>query len=414
MGPVVGGLSRRLGAGGGGVIGGRVTLALDPVALAHLSTGLRSALVSGTNGKTTTTRMLAAALGTIGPVTTNAGGANLPYGLVAALSSGAWRRPRREGVDGSSGGPGLAALEVDESYVGIVAEQVHPAVVVLLNLSRDQLDRSSEVRLLSTRWRRATAQLGADATVVANADDPMVVWGAGEARRVVWVAAGLVWRNDAVGCPNCEGRIEFHPGGWACSCGFRRPDPDVTIEDDQVVTRSGARFGLELGLPGRCNRANAAMALTGAEVMGADPGPALHALAGLSDVDGRYATVTVGGNRARLLLAKNPAGWAEVFDVLAPEPGPVVVAINAKVADGRDPSWLWDVPFERLAGRRVVATGERCLDLAVRLRYAGVEHKTVRDLVDAVSAAGRVGPDNTPVDVVANYTTFQALRRRAA
>ena len=113
--------------------------------------------------------------------------------------------------------------------------------------------------------------------------------------------------------------------------------------------------------------------------------------------------------QARLLLAKNPAGWLEVFDVLRPPPVPVVVAINARIADGRDPSWLWDVPFERLAGRLVVASGERARDLAVRLRYASVEHGLEPDPVAAIAAAG--GPS---VDVVANYTSFQSLRARLA
>jgi UDP-N-acetylmuramyl tripeptide synthase len=124
-------------------------------------------------------------------------------------------------------------------------------------------------------------------------------------------------------------------------------------------------------------------------------------------VDGRYRVVPVGGSQARLLLAKNPPGWLEVFDMLAPPPGPVVVVINARLADGRDPSWLWDVPFERLAGRPVAATGERSRDLAVRLWYAGVEHQRIPDPVDAIRA---LGPG--PVDVAANYTALRDLDAR--
>jgi UDP-N-acetylmuramyl tripeptide synthase len=164
---------------------------------------------------------------------------------------------------------------------------------------------------------------------------------------------------------------------------------------------------LELSLPGRANRANAAMALTVATVMGVDAGAALAAMRRVADVVGRYSTVSVGGTEARLLLAKNPAGWLEALDVLRPPPLPVVVAINARIADGRDPSWLWDVPFERLAGRRVVATGERARDLAVRLRYAGIDHVCVPDLEESLTALGAPA-----VDVVANYTSFQALRTR--
>jgi UDP-N-acetylmuramyl tripeptide synthase len=149
------------------------------------------------------------------------------------------------------------------------------------------------------------------------------------------------------------------------------------------------------------------MAMAAAEQFGVDPATALDAMRETTEVAGRYATVMVGPVRARLLLAKNPAGWLEVFDFLAPPPTPVVVAINARIADGRDPSWLWDVPFERLKGRVVIATGERGRDLAVRLHYAGVDHRFDPDLVRAITAAP--GPE---VDVVANYTSFQDISRR--
>jgi UDP-N-acetylmuramyl tripeptide synthase len=127
-------------------------------------------------------------------------------------------------------------------------------------------------------------------------------------------------------------------------------------------------------------------------------------MAAIGEVAGRYRTVTVGETRARLLLAKNPAGWLEVFDLLAPPPTPVVIAINAKIADGKDPSWLWDVPFERLRGRMVMATGERSRDLAVRLHYAEVEHRHQPDPIAAIRSV--VAPE---VDVVANYTSFQTI-----
>lgn len=135
---------------------------------------------------------------------------------------------------------------------------------------------------------------------------------------------------------------------------------------------------------------------------------ALAAMQAVEEVAGRYTTIESAGTVARLLLAKNPAGWADVFDMLAPAPGPVVVAINAQTADGHDPSWLWDVPFERLQGRRVVATGERYLDLAVRLHYAGVAHDKELDLLRALAAAG---PGKA--DVVANYTAFHQFLARA-
>ncbi|HZU74848.1 MAG TPA: MurT ligase domain-containing protein [Acidimicrobiales bacterium] len=414
-------LSRSVGAGDGSVIGGRVSLALDPGALASLGRGHPAGLVSGTNGKTTTTRLLAAALETAGPVVTNLGGANLPPGLVTALARA---------------GPGaMAALEVDEAYVPRVAQALSPRALCLLNLSRDQLDRINEVRMLAGRWRSAVAAM-ASTTVVANADDPMVAWAAGTAPQVVWVAGGLAWHLDATGCPACEGVIAFAGAGagagsaggeWSCTagCGLRRPRPEVLLDGADLVRRSEdgeERFALSVCLPGAHNRANAMMAAVTAAQMGVSLAEAARAVGAVGEVAGRYGVVRVEGAAARLILAKNPAGWMTVFDLLAP--GPLAVAINARVADGRDPSWLWDVPFERLAGRTVVATGERCRDLAVRLRYAGVDHVTEADLGRAVTLAHRLrlsqdgagGPTaaelpDRPVDVVANYTSFQALRR---
>jgi UDP-N-acetylmuramyl tripeptide synthase len=434
VGRSLGALSRAAGRGTGSVIGGHAILAIQPQALALLATGRRVALVSGTNGKTTTTKLLAAAVGALtgSEVVTNVLGANMPTGLAAALAAGP---------------PGCpAVLEVDEAWLGRVATQVRPVVVVLLNLSRDQLDRNNEVRHVAQRWRQV-CQEATGATVVANADDPLVAWAASGAEKVTWVGAGLRWTGDATGCPQCAGPIEFAPSGdeWRCAqCDFARPQPEVWLSAQGLAGdgtgaegvggrahfADGRSVAVRLRLPGRCNQANAVTAMAAATAM-AGPRPAtpevaptaraevaLAAMAKVVDVAGRYAVVRLGASPARLLLAKNPAGWAEVFDMLAPAPAPVVVAINARTADGHDPSWLWDVPFERLAGRKVVATGERGTDLAVRLHYADVDHELVSDLMGAVKAAsgGRPGSDaktGEVVDVVANYTSFHQLLARA-
>jgi UDP-N-acetylmuramyl tripeptide synthase len=412
------------------VAGGRVGLALEPTLLATLARGRKVALVSGTNGKTTTTALLVAArsdpVGTV-PVATNRTGANMPAGQVAALAEAA------EGAD--------AVLEVDEGYLGRLIEETRPRVVLLLNLSRDQLDRISEVRMLAERWRTALGHLdpdpeGAGTVVVANADDPMVVWAAGGAPEVRWVGAGQVWHHDAVGCPSCGGGIRFAAdGAWACdSCPFSRPDRDAWLEGSELVTAGGARFPFELALPGRFNRANAALVAVAAPLLdrpAATTGPtdrpmtealALARMATVTEVAGRFATVRRRGRTLRLLLAKNPAGWTAMLDLLeesGPRADPVVLSINARVADGLDPSWLWDVPFERLAGRTVVATGDRRLDLAVRLHYAGVETTVVPDPLAAVDRAIDLGAPPAPgtppadtLDLLGNYTAFGDLRAR--
>jgi UDP-N-acetylmuramyl tripeptide synthase len=169
---------------------------------------------------------------------------------------------------------------------------------------------------------------------------------------------------------------------------------------------------VDVALPGLFNRANAVMAAVAAQVLGAPIDDALAATAQVSAVEGRFTVRTVSGIDTRLLLAKNPAGWAELLELVGSEERPVVVAINARVADGRDPSWLWDVPFEQLKGRSVVATGERCRDLSVRLRYAEVEHSTIADPVEALRAAGASGDQRAPVEFVGNYTAFHDLLRR--
>jgi len=246
-----------------------------------------------------------------------------------------------------------------------------------------------------------------------------VAWAASAGRHVTWVATGQRWRSDATTCGACGGRVQWEPvvaaGGsagpsapsWACTtCGFSRPQPQVSLVGEELELADGRRLPVRLQLPGWCNLANAAMATAGAAVLGVHPEAALEAMAAVGTVAGRYQVVDVDGVKVRLLLAKNPAGWAETLDLVRPAPLPMVIGINARVADGRDPSWLWDVPFERLAGRLVVATGDRGRDLAVRLRYAGVDHRFLAGYGEAVRIAGSV-----EVDLAANYTSFQDARR---
>ena len=391
-GSLAAGLSRRTGRGDGTTIGGRITLSLDPSALAHAAGGREIALVSGTNGKSTTRTMLVAALSTRGPVVSNSGGANLPTGLTAALA--------RDRISQ------LGVLEVDEPFLPLVATAVRPRAVVLLNLSRDQLDRYAEVRRLAGIWRQSLSQPDGP-VAIANCDDPLVVWAAGVAPAVTWVAAGQRWQVDTAVCPACGGVIDRTAGSWSSDCGLTRPTPDWTVDGDTVVDPSGHRHQVTLAIPGAVNVGNAAMAAAAAARWDVSPADSFAAMTRITEIDGRYLTTTFAGVAARLLLAKNPAGWTEALTMLPATKVGVIVAVNARAADGRDPSWLWDVPFEVLQGRSVVATGERSRDVAVRLRYAGVEHIRVDDAAAALQAAGKDGP----VEILANYTAFQHYRR---
>lgn len=385
--------SRVTGRGAGTQVSGRVMLAIAPDLLADVAAGRRVAIVSATNGKTTTTRLLAEALRACGlPIVTNHTGANMPAGVAAALG-----RDRESGT---------AVLEVDERWVPKVVDPLHAELLVLGNLTRDQLDRFGEVRSIAERWR-VVCEEHPDLAVVANASDPHVVWSVGPAQHVTWVALGAPWRSDAATCPECAALLTWTADAFACdACGFAQPDAPYRLAGDTLETPTGP-VALDLALPGDWNRMNAALALTAAVAhFGVDAESALAGLRAVEVVSGRFSGVRLpDGREARVLLAKNPAGWTEVLRWLQPRETSVVLAVNAHVADGRDPSWLWDVPYELLRGKPVAASGERALDVAVRLDYGGVEHRLVTDpLAAAASLSGEV-------HVIASYTQFTHLTR---
>ncbi|MCV7426855.1 Mur ligase family protein [Mycobacterium montefiorense] len=399
--------SRVTGRGAGAMIGGLVAMTLDRSILRQLGAGRRTVVVTGTNGKSTTTRMAAAALGTLGSVATNAEGANMDAGLVAALAA--------------DRGAGLAALEVDEMHVPHVSDAVEPSVIVLLNLSRDQLDRVGEINVIERTLRAGLAR-HPNAVVVANCDDVLMTSAAYDSPNVVWVAAGGGWANDSVSCPRSGEVIVRDQGHWySTGADFKRPSPQWRFDEDTLYGPDGLALPMRLALPGAVNRGNAAQAVAAAAALGADPAKAVAAVSGVDEVAGRYRTVRVGRHDARILLAKNPAGWQEALSMVDKHAAGVVISVNGQVPDGEDLSWLWDVRFEHLAGEpraprgesseetAVVAAGERGTDLAVRLGYAGVKHTLVHDTLAAIASCppGRV-------EVVANYTAFLQLHRALA
>ena len=380
------------------MIGGLVAMTLDRSVLRQLGAGRRTVIVTGTNGKSTTTRMTAAALSTLGAVATNAEGANMDAGLVAALAA-----DRRAG---------LAALEVDEMHVPHVLDAVEAAVIVLLNLSRDQLDRVGEINVIE-RTLRAGLAGHPNAVVVANCDDVLMTSAAYDRPHVVWVAAGGAWANDSVSCPRSGEVIVRDKGHWySTGADFKRPSPQWWFDPEDGGTLygpDGLALPMRLALPGAVNRGNAAQAVAAAVALGADPVLAVEAVCQVDEVAGRYRSVRIGEHEARILLAKNPAGWQEALSMVGKHAAGVVISVNGQVPDGEDLSWLWDVRFEHFEETPVVAAGERGTDLAVRLGYAGVEHTLVHDTLAAIVSCppGRV-------EVVANYTAFLQLQRALA
>lgn len=381
-------LSRALLGRSGGVIGGRVLAALAPDATSTLARGHRVVLVSGTNGKSTSTAMLAAALEVQRRPASNADGANTPAGLCWTVAN--------------ASAPDIV-LEVDEAWLPWAVRTFDPVAVVLLNLARDQLHRNPEVSRLAQRWRDA---LSAVPLVVANADDPWVVWAAGTAERQVWVAAGQEWDEDSLLCPTCGELLDRGGAGWSCRCGTARPTPDWVLRPGAIVAPSGdaVRYAT---LPGSSNLANAAMALAAAVELGIPPVAAGRSLAGVKVVAGRYATTRVGTHDVRLVLAKNPASWRSALEMIGGDSAAVLLAFNAEGADGRDTSWLYDVDFSGLRDRTVVVCGSRATDLAVRLEMAGVA--VAGQYADVRAALHAIRPGT--VDLLATYTAFQQARR---
>ena len=374
------------------MIGGLVAMSLDKSILRQLGTGRRTVVVTGTNGKSTTTRMAAAALNTIGPVATNAEGANMDAGLVAALAG--------------SRDAGLAVLEVDEMHVPHVSDAVSPAAIVLLNLSRDQLDRVGEINHIERTLRAGLAR-HPGAVVVANCDDVLMTSAAYDCPNVVWVAAGGGWANDSVSCPRSGEIIVRDSSGWhSTGTDFKRPTPQWRYDDSNVYGPEGLSIPMRLSLPGMVNRGNATQAVAAAVTLGASPAAAVAAVSAVDEVAGRYRTVQMGGHTARILLAKNPAGWHEALSMVDTSAEGVVITVNGQVPDGEDLSWLWDVNFEHFVDTPVVAAGERGTDLAVRLGYAGVPHTLVHNTIDAI-----ISCPTGHVEVVANYTAFLSLTR---
>lgn len=379
------------------MIGGLIAGAIDPNIMAGLGKGRPTVLVTGTNGKSTTTRMLASALRTKHTVATNDGGDNMDAGIISALLAG---------KDASH-----IALEVDELHVPAVADKLNPQALVLLNLSRDQLDRVGEINSIEKALRGAVEK-HPDMTVIANCDDVLMTSVAFDSPNVVWVSAGSGWVGESVTCPRTGSAIIHDGEDWYAvkklddGREFRRPTPSWKVDENALVTPFGSRE-LNLTLPGNANRGNAAQAIAAAvEAFNVPLEQAVPAVEGVDNVAGRYQTIQVGDHAVHLLLAKNPAGWQEALTMVDRTADGLVIAVNGQVADGEDLSWLWDVRFEDFGDLAVKASGERGTDLAVRLTYADIKHDLVPDPVEAIRSCppGRV-------EVLANYTAFRDLKK---
>jgi lipid II isoglutaminyl synthase (glutamine-hydrolysing) len=416
----IGAASRASGRGGGTTLPGRVLLRLSPEALSELGSRLTggAAIVSATNGKTTTAGMIASILGAEGrsPVH-NRAGSNMTWGVATALLE-------QHGTEG--------LFEVDEAWLPRVAEQLDPKLIVLGNLFRDQLDRYGELESLADDWAELVEERAGRSDFVLNADDPLIAdLGRDREERP---RAGVTYfgiedpsqalpelqhAHDAKHCRRCGNPYAYerafvgHLGHYSCpSCGAQRPVPDVAatkvelqgMKGSRVVARTpSGELTLNLPLPGLYNVYNALAAIAASLSLGASLDSVRAGLESMRAVFGRVETIEVEGKPVSILLIKNPAGANEVLRTLRLESDEteggvdVWLALNDRIADGRDVSWIWDADFELLAGatRNITCAGTRAAEMALRLKYAGIDPQTIAvepeisaSLERAVSGAG--------------------------
>ncbi len=433
-----GAVSRRSGRGGGTTLPGRMLLRLAPDALSRLGTGLEggSTIVSATNGKTTTAGMIASVLGAAGrhPVH-NRAGSNMTWGVATALLE-------QRGTEG--------LFEVDEAWLPTVAEELEPRLVVLGNLFRDQLDRYGELEHLADEWAALVEHRAGTTEFALNADDPLIAdlgRDREERRRPGVTYFGiedpsqalpeLQHAFDAKHCRRCgapyvyERAFVGHLGHYTCpSCGADRPAPDVSATEIALEGIQGSRLTVttpqgelrfRLPLPGLYNVYNALAAISATLRLGVPLDTVSAGLEAMRAVFGRVETIEVAGKPVSILLIKNPAGANEVLRTLVLEAGDdridLWIALNDRIADGRDVSWVWDADFELLAGsvRRVVCTGTRAPDLAVRLKYAGWPVDAI-DITEGIAesldrAVGRAGDR---LFALPTYTALLELRKLLA
>jgi len=427
---------------GGTALPGLVALTIDPDFIAALASDLAHGvvLVSGTNGKTTTTRMLSDIVRATGWAPThNRSGSNLERGIAGALlTESTWR--------GEPSGD-IGMFEVDEASLPLVLARISPRVVLVTNLFRDQMDRYFEIDQLARRIGDAIAKLDPRVTLVLNADDPIVAWlGQRHPGPVVYfgvddpTVGGRIPQaiSDATRCPRCKQPLRYervvlaHEGDWSCpSCGLIRPERDVSAtrvaltpmsSEIQLRTAVASAFAtVRVPVAGSYNAYNALAALAVARALDIALPTAALAIANFRPAFGRLEQVAVDGREMRLILVKNPAGFnAAIGALLETDRRPrLLAALNDRDADGRDVSWIWDADFETLAPavQHAVVTGIRSRDLANRLKYAGVTRERI-EVVDgwgsAIDRAIGAAPLGGEVVVLATYTAMQALRGELA
>jgi lipid II isoglutaminyl synthase (glutamine-hydrolysing) len=436
---------RRTGRGGGTAAPGLIADFVDPGILRKIGRRLDRGVivVAGTNGKTTTSRMIADMLEADGArVVHNRSGSNLVRGVAAAFAEQTTWRGEPNGDVG--------VVESDEAAFSAIVERLQPKVILLNNLFRDQLDRYGELDTIARKWSATLSRLPATTTVVVNADDPTlaeltrdiparrITFGMNERRHVL---EHLPHAADSSVCRRCGADLKYtalyvsHLGSWRCPrCTAARPPLDIigseiALKDVESLELTVSRRGTEpiriaAGVPGMYNAYNVLATTAVAAALGVQPPVVQRAMAAFKSAFGRIERVELAGRTITLALVKNPVGFNEVLRMLTMATNglsvPTMIVINDRYADGRDVSWLWDVDFELLADGAAPLTtaGIRGTDMANRLKYAGVPDTRIRSIGPDPGAAVDQFVTSVPEGgrgyILATYTAMLDLRANLA
>ena len=393
--------------GGGSALPGLIAEKLDPEFLSrHQHDFKKVILVAGTNGKTTTTKMMRHILQDGGfDVITNAAGSNMPRGIISSfLSAMSWRGSLEADI---------ALLEVDEGFIEKVAKSLKPHSVVVLNLLRDQLDRYGELD--------RTAGLIGDSLLhskhaVLNADDPRVAGLSSQAKKVIWYGANRHIRD----------KVPHDDALHLKSETFSGHDHELSVELVSVEARKsgqlvgfrveGEAYEVDMQIPGVFNAYNATAALATTLDFDISISSALDSLAAVLPAFGRSEQLMIDDKPFLLLLVKNPSGFNQIVHTYLTdsEPSNVLVGINDNYADGRDVSWLWDVDIESLSStpHSYSTTGNRGFDMALRLQYADIESDTNSSISDALELAVSMATPEKQTYLVMTYTAMLEVRKQ--
>ena len=417
---------------GGTAKPGEIALKICPDLLSTLSRGVETVVITGTNGKTTTARMVEQAFADAGlNYIANRSGANLISGITTefAMKSSLFGRCRCS----------HAVIECDEAACRRTLAHLKPRAVLVTNLFRDQLDRFGDVSVTLENIR-AGLETVPGATVCINADCPLCSSLSSLPNEVIYygLESGAVKISSTDGgdvkrCPKCGGELEYsyrsfgHLGGWRCAeCGVERAMPHVAVSEILSLSAAGSRVkmrheGVEsevsINLPALYNIYNAVGATAALLAMGMDSGRAYAALESFSCGFGRMETLSIGEKGARMMLVKNPTGCQQVLDFLSTveEGFELVICLNDRAGDGTDISWIWETGFEKLAdlGEKLCCVrvgGIRWADMALRLKYAGIEESKIKSCPDYTLLTAEMAKAENPIYIIPTYSAMLELR----